>query len=376
MSSLSPTIPRQIFGIVLIFLLLGEIMIYSATGVLGLQRHGTEFYFVFRQSVCALVGIAAMLLVSRIRYQLWDKTASILFIAQLVLSGLTLLTNYGHNALGATRWLKIGPLALQPSELSKFTAAIFLSSFLARRTSASIRQWVLHLAGFFTLLVLIFRQPDLGSTVCLTAMAVGLFFVSGVNPIYLFGAGSVSGVFFLFSIFHSEYRRRRVLAYLNPWLDPTGNGFQTIQSFLSFYSGKIFGLGIGNGNSKLFFLPEVHTDFIFSLVGEELGFLGTGLVLLLFVYFGYLLFKVASRAPDKFGVYLGFSIGFSLLLQVVINLAAVTGLIPIKGLPLPFISWGRSALLANLFSVGILLNIARQSGLLPANTVAPSAGDL
>ena len=160
------------------------------------------------------------------------------------------------------------------------------------------------------------------------------------------------------------------MAFLNPWADPQGDGFQTIQSFLSIHSGRIFGAGIGNGNSKLFFLPEVHTDFIFALIGEELGFLGSFLCLALFLYFGYLIFKVAFRAPDTFGRLLAFGLSLSLLLQVAVNLGAVTGLIPVKGLPLPFISWGRSALIVNLLMVGILLNIARQSIIIQKSTIA------
>src|SRR5262249_53346425 len=151
---------------------------------------------------------------------------------------------------------------------------------------------------------------------------------------------------------HSDYRRRRLIAFLNPWADPQGSGFQAIQSFLSIHSGKLFGMGIGNGNSKLFYLPEVHTDFIFSLIGEELGFLGATLLLALFLYFTYLLFKASSRAPDAFGRYLAFGLSLCLGLQVIINLGGVTGLIPIKGFPLPFLSWGRSALVVNLLMVG------------------------
>jgi cell division protein FtsW len=365
MSSLSSTVPKQILGIVIFFLLIGEIMLFSATGVLGLQRHGNEFYFVVRQSLCAVVGIFFMLLVSRIRYQSWEKLAYPLFFVQLVLSGATCFTNLGHNAFGATRWLKMGPLTFQPSELSKITAAIFLARFLAKRKAASLLSWSIHMMAFLALLFLIYRQTDLGSVILLSALAFALLFISGVRPIYLLVLLTSGGGFFFFSMMHTEYRKRRLLAFLNPWLDPQGNGFQTIQSFLSFYSGKMFGVGIGNGNSKLFFLPDVHTDFIFSLIGEELGFVGACLIIVLFVYFGYLLFKTASKAPDEFGCFLGFALSFSLLLQVVVNLGGVTGLLPVKGLTLPFISWGRSALLMNLLTVGILLNIARQSGIIP-----------
>jgi cell division protein FtsW len=213
----------------------------------------------------------------------------------------------------------------------------------------------------FLLLGLVFKQPDLGSTTVLILMGFGLLFIAGMQWTYLVGMIGVGGLLFLVSTWTSAYRQRRILAYLNPWADPQGSGFQSIQSFVAIYSGKIFGTGIGNGNSKLFYLPEVHTDFIFSLISEELGFLGAVCILFLFAYLGYLLFRIARYAPDTFGRLLAFGLALGLSIQTTVNLMGVTGLIPVKGLPLPFISWGRSALIVNLAMIGILLSIARQS---------------
>jgi len=361
------SLQKRILGLVILFLLIGQMMLFSATGIMGLQQHGSEFYFVARQAMGAALGLGLMFALSHVRYQVWERLAHPIIIVQILLLMATTLSSFGHNAQGASRWLRLGPLQFQPSELAKVSITFFAARFLAsgRNGRRPWESWVYHSVMFIVLLFLVFRQPDLGSTLLLACIVMGLFFISGARVGYVLGAIGAATAFAVYFMLHSEYRRRRVIAFLNPWADPHGSGFQTIQSFLSFHSGKLFGTGIGNGNSKLFYLPEVHTDFIFSLIGEELGFFGAILVLLLFIYFGYLLFKAALNAPDAFGCYLGCGLTLSLLLQIAVNLGGVTGILPVKGLPLPFISWGRSALIVNLAMVGILLNIVRQSGILP-----------
>ncbi len=357
---------RKIVSLVILFLLIGLVMLFSATGIMGVQQHGSEFYYVNRQALCGILGLFFMFLLSRTKYQWWGKLAIPLLLIQLTLNFVTIFTHLGHNAGGATRWLKLGPVQFQPSELAKISVTLYVAYMLStlQELKASRKFWIVH--GGLILLVLfsVFRQSDLGSTVLLSCIILGLFFIGGARTTYLLGVLGAGIGAALFAMLHSEYRRRRVMAFLNPWADPQGSGFQTIQSFLSFHSGKIFGVGIGNGNSKLFFLPEVHTDFIFALIGEELGFVGAITLLVMFAYFGYLLFKASFHAPDNFGKYLGFGLSLSLLLQVSVNLGGVTGILPVKGLPLPFISWGRSALFVNLLMMGILLNIVRQSGII------------
>ena len=341
-------------------------MLFSATGVLGLQRHGSEFYFILRQGLSALMGVGLLLLFSKVRYQLWRKLAYPLIAIQILLVAATLFSGLGHHALGASRWLRIGSFGFQPSEIAKISFSIFVAHFLALRheKTVSLKSWVWHTMPAVGLLILIFKQPDLGTTALLSCISLGLFFISGTRLLYLFGFLGGGAILFVVSMLHSEYRRRRLFAFLNPWADPQGSGFQTIQSFLSIHSGRWFGVGLGNGNSKLFYLPEVHTDFIFSLVGEELGFVGAILLLLLFVYFTYLLFRVSFQAKDPFACYLAFGLSLAIVLQIAINLGGVTGVVPVKGLTLPFISWGRSALLVNLAMVGILLNITKQSAII------------
>lgn len=354
---------RRIFWLVLLLLLLGQIALFSASGVLGIQRHQSEFYFVLRQLAAAGCGLALMFLISRFNFEHLRKLAFPLLFLQIGLVAMTYMGRFGHNAGGATRWLKFGGFLFQPSELAKITVAIYFAHLLAKfkEQDFPIKRWFFYAIPIVVLLGLIFKQPDMGTTVLVSTMMFAMSFIAGIRLIYLFGFLGTGAVAFTFAMLHSEYRRRRFFAFLNPWADPQGTGFQTIQSFLSFHSGKLFGTGLGNGNSKLFFLPEVHTDFIFALIGEELGFAGAVFILLLFIYLTYLLFKVCFKASSQFGMLLAFAIAFSLAMQVAVNLGGVTGILPVKGLPLPFISWGRSALIVNLCMVGVLMSILRHS---------------
>ena len=364
------SLQKKIVALVLLFLVLGHVMLFSATGVMAAQQFGSEFYFVIRQFFCAIVGLAILSVFALLPYRFWAKASPFLIGGQLVLLALTALTPLGHQALGATRWLKLGPFSFQPSELAKITLVIFVANALAKaHTETPKRKVLLVQAGIVVgLLFLMFRQSDLGSPLLLGLTLLGMCFIAGIKITYVAGVLITGISASMFALWHSEYRRRRLFAFLNPWADPQGNGFQTVQSFLSFHSGKWLGTGIGNGNSKLYFLPEVHTDFIFALIGEELGYIGAITVVLLFIYFSYLLFKASFHAKDAFGRYLGFGLSLIIIFQIGVNLGGVTGLIPVKGLPLPFISWGRSALIVNLAMMGILLNIVRQSGII---SVAP-----
>lgn len=360
---------RHIVGLVIFFLLFGQIALFSATAVMGIQKHASEFYYVLRQAGCAVLGLLIMIGISRIPYQFWRKASYWLLGVQIFLIAATHVGPFRHFAYGATRWLKLGPLLFQPSELAKITITIFFASLLARHkeTPLTLKKWITNGLPILTALLLIFKQPDLGTTTLLVIVIIGMLFISGIRLSYLISFLGVGSLGFVFAIVHYAWRRKRLFAYLNPWADPQGTGFQTIQSFLSFHSGQLFGTGLGNGNSKLFFLPEVHTDFIFALIGEEMGFIGAITLLVLFTYFCYLLFKVALSAKDAFGCYLGFGLALSVALQIVVNLGGVTGLLPVKGLPLPFISWGRSALIVNLILMGILLNIVQSSSIISAD---------
>ncbi len=348
---------------VLFFLVFGQIMLFSATGVMGLQRYGSEFYYLSRQALVAVIGLALLVLLANIRYTVWRKLALPMLLLQLAITLVTLFSHYAVEASGASRWISIGGFRFQPSEFAKITVPIYFCHLVARHKERGLSRntWIITGLPLVALLLTLYKQPDLGTTVILCIVMFGVVFLSGMSLKYVVASIGSGAALFVVSLFASEYRRRRLFSFLNPWADPQGSGFQVIQSFLSFHSGKVFGVGLGNGNSKLFYLPEVHTDFIFALVGEELGFVGAVALLVAFFYFTFLLFKVTSKITEPFGGYLAFALTLGLTLQIGINLGGVTGLLPVKGLPLPFISWGRSALIANLAMVGILLNILKRS---------------
>ncbi len=350
----------KITTLVLFFIAVGLVMLFSATGILGASRYENEFFYVARQGMTAAIGIALMFFLSRVKYQFLTKISPLFLLMLIPLIAITSFTSYGHHVLGASRWLKIGSFSFQPSELAKIILILYIARALIRAESDPWKRTRLFLP-IPLLLFCIFRQPDLGTTALLSIVAMGMLFIAGTRTAYLGGGIAVGACALAVAMIHSDYRRRRLFAFLNPWADPQGSGFQTIQSFLSFHTGGFFGLGLGNGNAKLFYLPEVHTDFLFSLIGEELGFVGAVILLLLFVYFFYLLFKAAVIAKDPLGRSICFGLAFALTLQFLVNVGGVTGLMPVKGLPLPFMSWGRSALLVNLAMVGILLNVVRQS---------------
>jgi len=366
---MTPSTQRRIIVLTILFLLIGQIALFSATAVMGIKKHSSEFYYVLRQSGCGLVGLVLMWCAYKIPYARWRKLSYPLMGAQIVFLIATHLGPFRHFAYGATRWLKIGPLLFQPSELAKITLSIFFASLLARHkeTPLPVRKWITNSLPIVLTLLLIFKQPDLGTTTLLVIVLLGMLFISGVRLSYLMTFLGIGSLGFVFSIVHYGWRRKRLFSYLNPWADPQGTGFQAIQSFLSFHSGQLFGTGLGSGNSKLFFLPEVHTDFIFALIGEEAGFVGTMTLLVMFTYFCYLLFKSSFSAKDPFGCYLSFGLALSIALQITVNLGGVTGLLPVKGLPLPFISWGRSALIVNLVLMGIILNVLQSSSIISAD---------
>lgn len=338
-------------------------MIFSATSVMAFQKYGSEFYYFLRHSIAVIIGILLMVILSKIPYQIWIKLSIPIIFIQIIIIGLTHIPNYGYEALGANRWLKLGNFRFQPSELIKISVASFIAYLFGKNQlkNFSFGKWLLVSLPLIILIALLLTQPDLGTTILIALVFIGALFLSGIKGRYITSFLGIGLLLLSLALYFSDYRRKRLLSYINPWSDPQGTGFQTIQSFLSFHSGSIFGTGPGNGNSKLYYLPEVHTDFIFSLIGEELGFIGATVTIILYLYLCFLLFKICSKSKDIFGKFFAFTLTLFLILQISINIGGVTGLLPVKGLPLPFISWGRSALLVNLATIGILLNILRQS---------------
>jgi cell division protein FtsW len=293
---------------------------------------------------------------------LWKKLSIPMLACMLLLLALVLVPSLGVSAKGARRWLRIGPLSVQPAEMVKLVAVIFMAAYLVRKGDkiTLFRDGLLPaliVIGLLSGLVLL--EPDLGTVLVLGLVTVGMCFLAGARLSHLLALGLCAIPIVLGLVLGSSYRRQRLMTFLAPWKDASDAGFQITQSFLAFGSGGPFGVGLGEGKQKLYFLPEAHTDFVLALVGEELGFIGTAVVTLLFAFFVWRGFQIAARARVPFGRYLGMGITLLIGGQALVNAAVVTGLLPTKGLTLPFVSYGGSSLVVSLTGVGILLSISR-----------------
>lgn len=340
----------------------GVVMVYSASSVMAAKRFHDGFFFLKRQGLFALAGFAIMLSVMRVNYQLWRKLAVPILLGCLVLLVLVLIPGIGGSAGGASRWIRLpGGFNLQPSELSKLALIIYMAYSLDRKQD-KIKQlgagFVSYMLILLVMLGFLLKQPDMGSALTLAAVAMIMLFAAGTRLVYIISIFLMSLPFLYFLVMNVAYRKRRILAFLDPWQDPQNSGFQIIQSWLALGTGGVFGQGLGEGKQKLFYLPEAHTDFILSVVGEELGFLGVVVIIGMFFLLVQRAMRVAVAAPDAFGRFLALGIAVLFGIEATVNMGVVTGLLPTKGLALPFISYGGSSLIISLFAVGILLNIS------------------
>jgi cell division protein FtsW len=348
---------------------IGVTMTYSASAVLARERFGDGYFFLKRTLGFAAIGFAGMAATCRFDYARYRRLVYPILIGALVLVGLVFIPGIGRTISGATRWIRLGPVAFQPSEFAKVAMILFLSYSLEKKAKSIERFTVGFLPHVLFMGVVagcILIQKDFGAAATIAAITWFMMFVAGVRLPYLFGMFAAVLPLAVMLVAGSEYRRRRILAFLNPWSDQYGSGFQMIQSFVAFNEGGWFGRGLGQGQQKLFYLPEAHTDFIFSVIGEELGLVGALLVVALFCFFCYRGLRIALAAPDLFGRYL--AVGCTLLIgmEAVLNMGVVMGLLPTKGLALPFISYGGSSLVISLIAVGILLNISTYKRVLRA----------
>ncbi|MBM4338619.1 MAG: putative lipid II flippase FtsW [Deltaproteobacteria bacterium] len=340
---------------------IGIVMVYSTSAILAGDRFGDPYYFLKRQAIYGGVGFLFMMAMMFVPYGLLKRFAYPLFIVSVLLLIAVLIPGIGHRAGGAMRWLKIGGFTFQPSEFAKLGLIIFLAYFLTKKEE-KIRSFsfgflpTVLLSGL--VIALLLKEPDFGAALFLTLMVFILLFISGARVIYLAGAFLLSAPVVYLLLMNAEYRYKRLIGFIRPWEDPTGASFQIIQSFLSFGSGGLFGLGLGEGRQKLFFLPAPHTDFIFSIIGEELGLVGALGVVVLFFILAFRGIQIGISIPDKFGSYLALGITLMISLQTVINMGVVLGLLPTKGLTLPFVSYGGTSLIANFIGLGILLHLS------------------
>ncbi len=350
--------------LVTVFNLLGLVMVMSASSVVARDEYGSAWYFVLRQAGWAAAGVVALVVVARIDYHRWRRLAGPFLVVALVMLGLVLVPGVGVDANGATRWLGVGPLTVQPSEVAKLAVLIWVADLLSRRaaymhnTRATLRPVIVVLAAVATLVML---QPNLGTTIVLAGIALALCFVAGapVAPLAgwaTFGLAAATGL-----ALAAPYRRARVLSFLDPWADPLHTGYQNIQSLVGLASGGIAGSGLGASRAKWGYLPYAHSDFIFAIIGEELGLVGSTVVVGLYVLFGIIGVRIALHAPDRFGLLLATGVTAWFCVQAFVNIGVVIGILPITGVPLPFVSAGGSSLVLGMAGAGLLLSVARQA---------------
>jgi len=339
----------------------GVVMVYSASSVMAAKRFHDGFFFLKRQGLFALLGFAIMLGTMRINYQFWRKLAAPILLGCIILLVLVLIPGIGGSAGGASRWIRLPGFNLQPAEVAKIALIMYMAYSLDRKQD-KIKQLGAGFVSYMLILVvmlgLLLKQPDMGSALTLAAVAMIMLFAAGTRLVYIISIVLMSMPFIYFLIMNVAYRKRRILAFLDPWQDPQNSGFQIIQSWLALGAGGLFGVGLGEGKQKLFYLPEAHTDFILAVVGEELGFLGVIVIIGMFFLLVQRAMRIAVAAPDTFGRFLALGIAVLFGIEATVNMCVVTGMVPTKGLALPFISYGGSSLLISLFAVGILLNIS------------------
>ena len=339
----------------------GIVMVYSASSVMAAKNFHDGAYFLKRQGLFALVGCAGALVAMRIDYHAWRRWAVPLLLLSLVLLVLVLIPGIGGKVKGASRWIRLPGFNLQPSEFTKIALIMYMAYSIDKkqdRIRSLTAGFLPYMIVLMILLGLLLKQPDMGAALTMAAVTVTMLFAAGTRLVFILGTGMVALPFLVYLVANSAYRVKRIKAFLNPEQDPTGIGWQIIQSKYAFGAGGVFGQGLGEGKQKLFYLPEAHTDFILSVVGEELGFVGVLIIIGMFCILVQRAMRIAMSAQDSFGRFLALGIAVLFGIQASVNMCVVTGLFPTKGLALPFLSYGGSSLLVSLFAIGVLLNIS------------------
>ena len=351
----------QLLFPVLFLVGIGIVMVYSASSALALKKFASDYFFLKKQALFAFAGVIILVAARHFPYKYYRLLAYPLVGLSLALLAVILFTDLGLTAGGSTRWMRLGSFSFQPSEFARIALVIFLAYSMEKKAdrikefSIGFMPHVLVL-GIFT--ILIFSQPDFGSVFILGALTWILLFIGGVRFWQLITSLLVILPVAYFFLTNAEYRTKRILGFLNPWEHSSDAGYQIVHSLMAFGTGGLWGTGIGKGYQKLFYLPEPHTDFIFSVIGEELGLLG---VLIIIGLYGWVIIRgiaIARNAPDLFGAYLAAGLTIAMGLQIVVNMGVTLGLLPTKGLTLPLLSYGGTSLLLNMASIGILMNIS------------------
>lgn len=350
--------------VTLILVTVGTAMIYSSSSIIALEKFKDGQYFLKKQIFFVVVGLISMVLLTKIDYTTWKKAAYPGIILSLILLMLLFIPHVGLKRGGATRWLNLGVFSFQVSEMVKIAMVVFLAHLLARKAHLlkKFSRGVLIPSAITAVVIsLILLEPDFGTAVIIASILILMLCLAGSRITHLMFLAAAFIPVGVWLIFHKGYRLARLTVFLDPWKDAGNSGFQIIQSLISFGSGGTFGVGIGDGMQKLFYLPQPHTDFILSIIAEESGFIGVSIVIILFSIFVFRGFMIAMKAPDLFGMLLAAGLTMVIAMESFINIAGVMGLIPLKGLALPFLSYGGSSFVMSMIAVGILLNISTQS---------------
>ncbi len=344
---------------------LGVVMVFNVSYFHAQARFGDPFLF-FRKHLIALsIGTMVLFAVSRVRIEFLERWANVIFLCSMAALVLVLIPHIGVERGGAQRWLRLGGFSLQPSEFAKIGVVIFAARWISTRREEirDFRRGVLPLLGIVGVCaMLVMQQPDFGTTVILGTLTLLMLFAGGARPVQVTGLVLAGVTLVGLGAVAAPYRLRRLLAFLDPWGQSQEGAFQLVQSLIAFGSGGLAGVGLGNSRQKMLFLPEAHTDFVFALIGEELGLCGALTVLSLFALFALRGYRIAARHPDSFGSLLAFGLTSVITLSAVVNVGVVLGLLPTKGLALPFLSYGGSALLSSMLQVGILAALSRMTG--------------
>jgi cell division protein FtsW len=354
---------KLLFTATLLLVCTSVVMVYSASAVMAMEKQHDPYLYLVKQGTWALIGLCLMPLIMRVDYRLYRQPAVIWagLVVVVVALGAVL---FGTPVNGANRWLGVGPLGVQPSELAKIVVIVFIAALLERRMDriAETPAALIPIGVVLALVVgLILAEPDLGTAVSVLMIAAVMLFTAGISYRYVVGLLIVTPPAFYLLVMTSDYRRRRVLAFLDPWADPLGNGYQMVQSMIAVGTGGVFGRGLMGGVQKLFYLPEPHNDFIYSVIAEELGLVGATIILACFCVITWRGLRTATRAPDRFGAFLAIGLTAMVAFQAFFNISVALGMVPPKGIPLPFVSYGGSSLLINLLGMGMLLNVSQHA---------------
>lgn len=350
---------------ILVLVVFGLVVLSSAGIVEAQKKFGSPYYFVFHQFLYGILpGMVGLALLSWVDYRFWKKISLLLLFGSLVMMILVFVPNIGHGLKGATRWLNIGPFTIQPAEILKLCLIIYLASWFSNREER-IKNWTYGAAPFFVVMafvvLLLYLQPDIGTLIIVMMIGGGIYFLSGRSWKEILAVVGITAVLLSVFVAVEPYRMNRIRAFVNPAEDPRGISYQINQALIAIGSGGLFGVGFQNSSQKQGFLPEVLNDSIFAIIAEELGYVGASAVVAMFAILSFLMTRVALSAPDKFGTLLVMGINVWVTSQAFVNIAAISGMIPLTGIPLPFISYGGTAIAVLLTGLGLVINVAKRS---------------